>query len=413
MLTLSKSKKMVCRIKSQPEDFIVEEISENGAALELGRSYTPDELGFDIAEEGKFTIFVMQKRDWNTTQALKAVARRLRKGAKSTSFAGAKDRISVSTQLCSIFGATPDELLQVHQKDISINCAWRGAEKIKLGQLLGNRFTITAREIEGYDELDRIAGELEGIFPNYFGEQRFGVRDNNVEIGLCMLKCDFKGAVMNFLTDTKNERNEDAVQARSRLSEEQDFKAALQYFPPYLKYELLMIEYLSKFPENYANALRRLPRTLSLMFIHSVEAYIFNKELEGRIERGETRPKEGETVCYPDEHGFYDLSKVGKHSTGSGEKEYIVGTVLGRDTERINEFESDMLDGMGITADSFKVKGMNELNSKGSLRVLFAPYRNFSYSLDEESRSATFKFSLPAGAYATILLDEFARDAGS
>ena len=69
--------------------------------------------------------------------------------------------------------------------------------------------------------------------------------------------------------------------------QEQDFKEALKYFPEYLKYERMLLEYLARFPDNYANAIRKLPRSISLMFIHSVESYIFNKELEERINEGE------------------------------------------------------------------------------------------------------------------------------
>jgi tRNA pseudouridine13 synthase len=411
MLTLSKGRKMACRVKSQPEDFVVEEIASNGTVLERGLTYSAPMLCMEDANEGKFSIFVMQKSNWNTLQALKAVARKLYKGIRSMGFAGTKDRMSVSTQLCSLYGAAPSDLMQIHIKDVSINGAWRGAEKIKLGELLGNRFTITAREIKDCGEIEEIGHELNGVFPNYFGEQRFGIRENNVEIGLSLLKGDFKGAAMTLLTDTSNERNEAAVQARKRLCEELDFKMALQYFPQYLKYERLIIEHLSRYPENYANAIRRLPRSLSLMFIHSVEAFIFNKELEDRIAKGDTEPSEGDTVCRPNAYGFCDLSTAERYSGQSGNgREFIVANTIGHDTKEISEFESSMLDGMGITPESFKVKGMSELNSKGARRVLFAPYKDLSHTIEAEGDSAAFRFSLPAGSYATVLLNEFVED---
>ena len=174
----------------------------------------------------------MQKKGWNTLQALKELARKLRRGIKSTGFAGTKDRMSISVQLCSIFGATPEELRERPPERRSNKRRMESSEKMKLGDLLGNRFTITARNLDRFeDNFDDIASELDGIFPNYFGLQRFGIRDNNVDMGVSMMKGDFEGAVKNFLTNTNNETNEEAVQARKKLQEEMDFKARAAVFP--------------------------------------------------------------------------------------------------------------------------------------------------------------------------------------
>jgi tRNA pseudouridine13 synthase len=409
MPTLSKGVKPEGRIKTQPEDFVVEEITNNGTVLEAGKNYSAAELGMD-GQEGNFSIFVMQKSGWNTLQALKELARKLRRGIKSTGFAGTKDRMSVSVQLCSIFGAAPDDLSNMHLKDVRINGAWKGREKIRMGDLLGNRFTVIARGVQSSEGISDTARDLGGIFPNYYGEQRFGIRRNNVDIGVSMLKGDFKGAAINYLTNTDSEKNEEAVQARKRLSEELNFRSALQYFPQYLKYERQVIEHLSRFPDGYANALRRLPRSLTLMFIHSVEASVFNKELEERIAEGSTKPKEGDLVCRPNWYGFQDLSTTQKFD-GRGEGIFIAGNIIGYDTKAVNESENRMLEELGITLESFKVKGMSELNSKGSLRAIFAPYKAFSSSEVESDGSMAFKFSLPPGSYATVLLREFLQNA--
>jgi tRNA pseudouridine13 synthase len=405
--TLSKGVKSQGRIKTQSEDFVVEEITKNGTVLEAGKAYSAAELGMEN-QEGNFSIFIMQKSGWNTLQALKELARKFRKGIKSVGFAGTKDRTSVSVQLCSIFGVLPEAFSNIHIKDMAINGVWRGSEKIKMGDLLGNRFEVKVRSVNGRTGIDNILGELDGLFPNYYGEQRFGIRGNNVDIGVSMLKGDFKGAVLNYLTNTASEKNEEAVQARERLSEELDFKKALQYFPQYLKYERQVIEHLSRFPDSYTNALRRLPRSLSLMFVHSVEAFMFNKELSERITEGSIIPREGDLVCRPNWYGFQDLSTVEKFSgSEEGKGMFIIGNILGYDTKQTNEFESCMLDELGITLDSFKVKGMKELNSKGSLRAIFAPYKNLSCSDAAPDGSIIFRFSLPPGSYATVLLEEF------
>ncbi|MGC8495883.1 MAG: tRNA pseudouridine(13) synthase TruD [Candidatus Micrarchaeia archaeon] len=406
MLTLTKSPKANGTIKSVPEDFVVEEITKQGFPIGIGKHYTGEELGFKESAEGAFSFFVLQKRNWNTIQALKQVARIFRKGIKSVNFAGTKDRIAVTAQLCSIHGVAPEQLLSLHIKDISINGAWRAASPIKLGDLAGNRFAIKVRDVSAadFENMKASRGELEvhGVFPNYFGEQRFGNRGNNIDIGISILKGDFERAAMLFLTDHSNEISIEAVEARERLEREHDFRKALEYFPKYLKYERTVIDYLARFPENYANAMRKLPRSLLLMFVHSVESEIFNMEVEERVKAGLVAPGEGDIVFDASEL-FFDQNAA--HVYNGKFKSYPVGNLVGYNTTP-NQFEKSILEKLGISTEDFKVKGMPELNCKGTTRVLFAPYAAFTMNYDEKSSTAEIRFSLPSGSYATVLLRE-------
>lgn len=406
MLTLSSGAKLKGTIKAEPNDFIVEEITDNGTILELDKKYSNGDLGINASEAGDFSVFVMQKSNWNTIQALRALTKKLKKGVRSAGFAGTKDKVSASTQLCSIFGATPEQLQSVHVKDITINGAWRSDSGVEIGQLLGNKFTINVRDISGKTDIDQINEELGGMFPNYFGDQRFGFRDNNVKIGLAILQGDFKSAVMEFLTGSDNERQQDAIDARKALSDTQDFKEALKAFPIYLKYERIVLEYLSKYQTNYANAIRALPRQLSLMFIHAVESQIFNEELEHRINDKETSLKQGDLACARNSYGFPDLNNIKMFRSGDDKEQlFVIGNIVGYETKHTTDLEEQIMDRMGITTDSFKINGLKELSCKGTYRTLFAPYKDFSYT--QTKPSTCIRFSLPAGSYATVLLNEF------
>lgn len=411
MLRLSSSPRMAGSIKASAQDFVVEEILGACRILEKDINYPDCPIQLS-AFDPKFSVFIMQKENWNTVQALRAVANALRRGQKSTGFAGTKDRVAISTQICSIFGATPEQLLGVHVKDVKINGAWASDFGIRMGDLQGNRFTIVAREATGAERIDGINAELKGRFPNYFGPQRFGSRKNNFDIGLAMLKGDFRAAAMEFLTNTSNETNVGAVEARKRLAEEQDFKEALRYFPMHLKYERMMLEYLARFSANFANSIKRLPRAVSLMFVHSVEAQIFNMELEERIKGGSIGIRDTDLACSLNECGFPDMSAVAHSSSfvEDADKLLPVANVVGYETKDITEFERDAMERLGITTESFKVRGLNELNSKGTYRPLVATYTGFEGSPSGDGKSATFRFSLPSGSYATVLLEEFISD---
>ncbi len=405
MMPLSKYAKIKGTIKNSPEDFLVEEIGLNGDIFELGKTYSFDVHADGKDDEYKFSNFIMQKRDWNTAQALRGIAKKFRRGMKSVGFAGTKDRQSTSTQMCSIFGVEPERILGVHIKDISINGAWKSSVPVKLGDLLGNRFTVRIRYNSRHPHAEDIIKELGGTFPNYFGAQRFGSRGNNVGIGLSILKNDFKDAAMSFLTDTKSERNEIAIEARNRLRDEQDFKKALSYFPRYLKYELLVIEYLSRFPENYANAMRKLPRQTLLMFVHSVESEIFNDVVEYRIRNDMLKPVEGDILCGSNAYGFPDYGALSSFNGGDAKGMFIAGSIIGYNSDSVNDIEKEAMERLDISKELFKVKSMPEINCKGAYRAVFAPYGDMAYV--EVDDGASMRFSLPSGSYATVLVNEF------
>ena len=393
----------VLAIKSSPEDFIVKEITRSYKILETEMQYSRDELGYP--EGNEFAVFAMQKSAWNTLQALSTIASACGKGKKSVGFAGTKDRQAVSVQLCSIRGVEPAKLLALRIPGIRINFAWKSSEQVKLGDLEGNAFEITAkpniRQEKAIDIINSNESRLGGLFPNYYGMQRFGYRDNNVEVGLSILKGDLERAVMLFLTDSTNEDNQEAKEARERLASDKDFGNALGYFPKHLKYERKVISYLASYGPNYREALRTLPRQLLMMFVHSVESRIFNEAVKSLITEGHTKPERGELSCGLDGYGFPDYSKISKYKEGTALQ---VLNIIGYETGDISEYENAELERYGLKKESFKCKSIPELRAKGSYRAAFAPYKSFTAESKEEG--IRLVFSLPSGSYATVLVSE-------
>ncbi len=375
-------------IKNSPEDFIVEEIGKDGRIFETGRMIERED------KEGDFTHFVLQKREWTTEGAIRRIAKALGTGKKRFGYAGNKDKISVSTQLVSVFGVEKDRLLSLDLKDIGINGAWTAPEKVRLGELLGNRFTIKVRDAENGERVKEIYEELDGGFPDYFGKQRFGTtRKNTHKVGEQMLRGRYDKAAMIFLLDSEGEIHEEAKEARKNLQESEDFSAALKEFPRHLRLERSMLERLSKNPNDYVGALRALPRATLLMFVHAFQSYLFNRLLSDRISEGELEQEDGEYFCGENFYGFPDVSK----KAGKG---WLAGKIIGYETEP-NERERELLEELEIRRADFRIKGIPELSSKGNYRTLLAPLRDFSF------KDEIFRFSLQAGSYATVALREF------
>jgi tRNA pseudouridine13 synthase len=396
-------------MKSCPEDFLVEEIAGAGEILELDKTFER------AGEKGDFTYFVLQKRNWNTLQALKEIGRKFRCGLKRFGYAGVKDRNAVTTQLASAFKIDPAALLGIHIKDIKINGAWSAKEKIKIGDLLGNRFTLSLKDVssDADDGVKRIYNESGGSLPNYFGEQRFGsIRRNTHIVGKAIVSGNFKEAVWNYLTYTEENEEAEGREARKQLAAEGDFKRALEYFPRYLKYEIILLNYLSSQPNDYVNALRKLPRGLSLLFVHAYQSYIFNKALSMRISERGSSAVAGDSVCSINQFGFPDVENVKKiENTEEAEKAierrelFIVSEIVGYETSEIGEYERQVMEEESIKKENFLIHSFPEISSKGSRRCVFVPLKDFSF--EQDGTVGKFIFSLPAGAYATSVMREF------
>ena len=375
-------------IKFSPESFLVEEITPAGEVLEINRKTEQE------GEVGDYTHFVLQKRDWSTAGAIRAISKKLRIGQGRFDYAGTKDKTGITTQLVSAFRVDAPILLSLSIKDIRINGAWPAKEKVRMGSLLGNRFTIEWRG-EGNPEegVEKTHAELKGKFPNYFGPQRFGTTRKNTHIvGELMAKRRFQEAATAFLCDSAGEEHEQASAARTELRKTMDFSRALKEFPKHLRLERAMLHHLSQHPNDFINAFRRLPRPILLLFVHAFQSYLFNELLSERIEEGPLVPEEGEGMCGTSPLGFPDPASPGD--------DWIVGRIIGYETPP-NEREKRILEKHEVSPADFKLPQLPEISSKGTLRMLLAPYPHFSFSEN------TFRFSLPSGCYATSLLREF------
>ena len=401
--TLSRAPGTGGEFKSSPEDFIVREITAQGVILREDAQCSPEQIGMAAEPDGRFTKFVLQKRDWDTVQLLMRLAKRAGRGRKSIGYAGSKDKRSVSVQLASIFGATPEQVLGTRIKDMRIACAWSSASGVDLGSNIGNSFTAIIRGCQKPENAQAVAAELASGIPNYYDRQRFGLRMNNHEIGLCIMRGDFGAALSKFLTDTSNERNEESVAARRRLAEEQDYAAALSYFPKGHRNERMAIEYMSRYG-NPANALRRLPRGVLLMFVHSVQSMAFNMSLAARVSAGDFSSG---ISCRADAYGFPDVSSAAH--CGSG---FALGCLPGYETSDsdVSAYDSEALSLLGVSREEFRVRQMPEISAKGSFRPLLAPVKGLMCSADRAAGTVTADFSMPSGSYATVLLGEITKN---
>jgi len=161
------------RIRTTPEDFLVEEID-----------------GFEASGSGEHLLLTIEKRGTNTAFAAAEIARWAGVPPMGVSYAGLKDRHAVTRQRFSVHlpkRVAPD-LASLQSPDMRVIKSEWHSRKLPRGALAGNRFELILREVQG--ERDAIDERLKSIgaqgVPNYFGEQRFGRFGDNVANALAM-----------------------------------------------------------------------------------------------------------------------------------------------------------------------------------------------------------------------------------
>lgn len=361
------------KIKESPEDFIVEEITPEGKTIKVGEKTSWKD------GKGDYLIFVLEKKNWNTIEALKEIAIRAHSSKKRFSFAGTKDRRAITTQRASAWKISKEQLENIKIKDLEIKPVSYEKNGLHLGDLKGNRFTIRVKE----------PGEMrnpKSKIPNFFGEQRFGKKRPVTHlVGKAIVNEQYQRAVETYLWECFPEESEEEKEARTRLAKEKNFSEALKYFPRHLKYERTLLGHLSNKPNDYVGALNALPRKLLLLFVHAYQSHLFNKILTKRKTIG-LEPKEGDIL----EDGI---------PTGP-----LYGYELELATGKQGEIEKETLSQEWLNLSDFKLHGMPSLSSKGLRRKLYFDIKDFKV-LEKKPDELTVRFTLSKGVYATTVLN--------
>ncbi|XP_048136493.1 multisubstrate pseudouridine synthase 7 isoform X2 [Rhodamnia argentea] len=239
---------------------------------------------------GKFLRFHLYKENKDTQEALGLIGKMLGTQSRSFGFAGTKDKRAVSTQRVTVFKQSASKLASLNEKLIGIKvgdfCYVK--DGLVLGQLLGNRFTVTLRGVIA-DSEDTVKAAADALgkqgFINYFGLQRFGsgsVPTHN--IGAALLRGEWKTAVSMILDPREGEKDVIAI-AREYYKESSDIDGTLRRMPRHLVAERAVLQSLKKFPGNYLQALKAIPRTLRMMYVHSYQSYLWNHAASARVQK--------------------------------------------------------------------------------------------------------------------------------
>lgn len=162
------------RIRAQPEDFVVEELSL-----------------FPPIGNGNHTHLWVEKRLRTTDDVARDLARAAGVPPREVGYAGRKDRHAVTRQWFSVPELDPEKARELELPGARVVEAVRHAHRLRVGQLRGNAFTLRVRDVDRAAATaaeERLDEMLAHGMPNRFGRQRFGRDGGNVARGAELLR---------------------------------------------------------------------------------------------------------------------------------------------------------------------------------------------------------------------------------
>ncbi len=288
---------------------------------------------------GEYLHFSLYKENKDTMEVVGFLGSKLNSGSKGFGFAGTKDRRACTVQRICVKRQTAERMH--HFNKILFNSAIGDFEyrpnNLKLGDLMGNEFTITLRDChfqneEGLDftQKEKLANKVlekavkdfsEKGFINYYGLQRFGSFAASTDaIGRKMLLDDLEGAVEGLLDysdvalaaaqGTQGDSNilvsqddRDRAKALHIWKTEASGGKALDILPRKFTAERNIIQHLSSRnsktgqrdrKSDWQGALMTIPRNLRLMYVHAYQSLVWN------IVAGERWTRYGDAVIEGD-----------------------------------------------------------------------------------------------------------------
>ncbi len=148
-----------------------------------------DELPlYEPEGEGDHTFVRVEKRLRTTEEVARALARAAGVRPRDVGYAGRKDRVAVTTQWFSVPGLEPSSALALELPGAHVLEAVRHRHKLRTGHLRGNRFRIVLSDADPAYVRERVDVLARDGMPNRFGAQRFGRDGDNAERGSRLLR---------------------------------------------------------------------------------------------------------------------------------------------------------------------------------------------------------------------------------
>jgi len=382
-------------IKQRAEDFFVQEIPL-----------------YETSGVGEHVYAEIQKIHITTFEAIDRIAAALRVSSRDIGYAGMKDANAITRQVLSIPGVSEQAVMDLHLPDITVQWAARHGNKLRLGHLKGNRFAVKIRQVNPTDvvKLTPLIKTLqERGLPNYFGEQRFGRRANNHLVGAALLAGDDQKVLKYLLGDPQKGVDDPQQRGAREAYDRNDLSTSMRLWPRRSGMERRILARRIKTGSDTA-AVKTIDEKLRRLFVSALQSELFNQVVAKRIDSldkvfaGDLAEKSDNGAVFMVEDPAVEQPRCTAFEispTGP-----MVGYRMTMPTGHPLEIEQAVMEEHGIKPADFRVEGRHKV--KGARRALRVRPTDIELAsgVDENGTHITVAFTLPAGSFATVLLQE-------
>ncbi|WP_281282737.1 tRNA pseudouridine(13) synthase TruD [Thermosediminibacter litoriperuensis] len=381
------------KIKVIPEDFIVKEL-----------------VNIKYAAGGRYRIYLLEKRHWNTMDALKFISRENKVPLSKIGSGGRKDRHALTYQYISV----PREYeLQFERPNVRLQFVGFAGDFVSPAVLEGNYFEITLRRIEPgrVDEIRSRLSEVEAFgYPNFFDDQRFGsVEDPEEFIAERIIKKHYNGALkLYFTTIHPEDKREEKERKRKIAGLWGRWEEILPLCRTPVEKDIVKILQEGQSKKHLAAALNAIPKEELSMFFSAYQSFLWNKTLEKLLPlfAGELFTVKGKIMDYT----FYRALPPGKLKAL---RKLEIPTVSSRIPDAAPEVKKaleEVLAERGVKPSDFNLKKIRKSFFKSFMRpAIVFPQGLYSSPFEVDDlypgyRKVKIKFTLPPGSFATMMI---------
>jgi tRNA pseudouridine13 synthase len=286
----------------------------------------------------------------------------------------------------------------------------RHHNKLKIGHLVGNRFAIRVRQVtpEALPLAEAIMAILhqKGV-PNFFGEQRFGHRENTHLLGEALVRRDAVEFMAQYLG--RPQPHEAAhIQAARQLIDEGRWSEALAQWPSNLPDERRVLAAIIKAGGQPEAAFEALDIKLKSFFVSAFQSQLFNELLVNRLdtidrlENGDVAYIHGRGAAFVVRDAAVEQPRADRFEISPSGPLFGPKTLMAE--AEPGQRERAILATKGLIVEDFKLPG---LKLQGARRPYRIDVKQAKIWWDD---GLMLSFELQPGSYATTVMAEIMKN---
>jgi tRNA pseudouridine13 synthase len=380
------------RLKCRPQDFVVKE-----------------QLDFVPSAAGGHYVHVLHKEKLSTPEALSMVVQHGQVERDSIAYAGLKDRQAITDQHISIAGRSVD----INLPNLRVTCIGRTDKPINSKQSRGNAFTIVVRDLLP-TQAAQLRRNLPSLgktgFPNYFDDQRFGSLKHGQGFPMLhVLRGNYEEALRRLIATPSPRAITGDVKLKQTLAYRWgDWAGCLQVARGPIYQPLFSL--LRDRPNDFRGALELLPLRQRIIHSFAFQSFLWNRALSNMLRGGVGSAQRLRIVTLAGDLIGWKYLAADREAKLLAMSTPLYGPEGSGGSQPFRRAMLEELELSGLEREDFlrdPVPGMAWKEEPRDALVKPGELAPAILQADDEHEgrvAATLSFTLPRGAYATMLL---------